>query len=299
MSARLLGYFDPGTPDWLAARAKGLGGSEVAAVLGLSPFESRFSLWHRKAGTVGPVDETPEMEWGKRLEPVILGKYADNHPELDFDANAARGTTWCHEDRPWQIANPDALCTDRVVEAKYSIFGDGWGKPGTEEIPIYYRTQVLWYCDTLELDRADVCVLIAGCDYREYTIAYDPDEAGMIRAACEEFLAEVDQGVLPDIDAHSATYQVIRELHPDIDGTDVDLENDLARQYIDARVALAEAEAAERLAKSRIADAMGNAKRARWDGHTIADRRCKEGGVPYVQAGRGLDALATPKETAA
>ena len=50
----LIGTFSPGSEEWLAARADGLGGSEVAAVLGLSPFESRFSLWHRKAGRVGP-----------------------------------------------------------------------------------------------------------------------------------------------------------------------------------------------------------------------------------------------------
>lgn len=295
--ARLLGYFDPGTPDWLRARTKGIGGSEVAAVLGLSPWESRFSLWHRKAGTVGPVEETSEMEWGKRLEHVILDKYVENHPELDFDPDAARGTTWCHEDRPWQIVNPDLLAADRVVEAKLSVFGDGWGAPGTDEIPIYYRTQVLWYCDALDLDRADLCVLVGGFDYREYTVTYDPDEAGQLRAAVEEFLGELREGIAPDIDAHSATYQVVRELHPDIDGTDHDLDNELAAAYCAARAALKAATEAEQLAKSRVADAMGSARRAMWDGRPIATRQAKGDGVPYLVAGRNLPTDAMPKET--
>ena len=53
----VLGWFEPGTSDWHAARANGIGGSEIAAVLGLSPYESRFSLWHRKKGLLHQGDE--------------------------------------------------------------------------------------------------------------------------------------------------------------------------------------------------------------------------------------------------
>lgn len=285
MTATLIGHFEPGSPDWHAARRDGLGGSEIAPVLGLSPWESRFSLWHRKAGLVGPVEETPEMEWGKRLEPVILQKYRDVHPELDF---RVRNGTFAHDDRPWQIANPDLLAVDRVVEAKFSMFGDGWGEPGTDQVPIYYRTQVLWYLDTLGLHHADLVVLIGGCDYREYTVLYDTAEADELRAAALEFLESIEHDDRPDIDAHSATYQVIRDMHPEITEADVELDNDLAQLYIGARCALANATDAEQLARSRIAEAMGNAKNAIWDGRTIARRQARGDGTPYLVAARGL-----------
>jgi len=83
VTATVLGRWEPGSPEWHAARAHGVGGSEVAAIVGCSPFESRFSLWHRKAALVGPVDETPEMEWGRRLEPAIAAKFMDEHPNHD------------------------------------------------------------------------------------------------------------------------------------------------------------------------------------------------------------------------
>lgn len=290
MTAVLIGHFEPGSAEWHAARAGGLGGSEIAPVLGLSPFESRFSLWHRKAGRVGPVEEAPEMEWGKRLEPVILAKYREAHPELDF---RTRNGTFAHEDRPWQIANPDLLAVDRVVEAKFSMFGDGWGEPGTDEIPIYYRTQVLWYLDCLGYDRADVAVLIGGCDYREYTVLHDPDEATGLRAAAVEFLESIAQAQRPDIDAHGATYQVIREMHPEIDEADVDLPPEIAVRYIDARVGLAIATETEQHARSLLADAMGRAKRALFDGQPIATRQARGEGVPYVVAARNLAARST------
>ncbi len=129
MTAILIGYFPPGSDEWHAARANGLGGSEVGAVLGLSPYDSKFSLWFRKAGATEPVEVTPPMEWGTRLEPVILGKYRDVHPGLDY---SWENVTFCRQDRPWQIANPDLLATDRVIDAKFSLYGDGWGSPKVE-----------------------------------------------------------------------------------------------------------------------------------------------------------------------
>ena len=101
----LLGWFEPGTPEWHAARANGIGGSEIAAVVGLSPHESRFSLWHRKKGLVGPVEENPQMRWGKKHEPTICAEFAELHPEWIVHISG----TYAAAGRAWQIANPDRL----------------------------------------------------------------------------------------------------------------------------------------------------------------------------------------------
>src|SRR5262245_52949583 len=63
---------------WLEARRKGIGASEIAAVLGISPWESPFSLYWRKVNG-WDYEPSSEMEWGTRLEPVIAEKYANNH----------------------------------------------------------------------------------------------------------------------------------------------------------------------------------------------------------------------------
>lgn len=284
MTAVVLGRWDPGSPEWHAARAHGIGGSEVAAIVGCSPFESRFSLWHRKAALVAPVDVTPEMEWGTRLEPAIAQKFREQHPELTFDRT---GHTFAHENRPWQIANPD-LYGDALVEVKCSRDGIGWGTPGTDEVPIYYRQQVLWYCDVLDAPGAHLAVLVGGNDYREYYVAHDPAEAAELRSHAEQFLGTLERHERPDIDDHTATYGVVRELHPDIDGTDVELDDALAARFTLARRQLTEATNAEQLARNLIADAMGTARRARWDGKTIAYRQARGEGLPYVVAGRAL-----------
>lgn len=303
-----LGDWTPGTPEWRAARANGIGGSEVAAVLGLSPDESRFSLWHRKAGNVGPVEQSDAMEWGHRLEAAVARKFFDEHPEFSDEGHTSAGT-WTHPDRPWQIANPDRFVylrrpdgdvdLDSLLEVKTARYGDDWGAEGTDEIPPYYRVQCLWYLDVLGLDRCHVAVLIAGQDYREYLVTYDPAEAEFIRTEVRAFLDTLDAGEAPSIDDHTATYQTIRELHPDIDGTDHELDDHIAATYIEARNRLAVVTAHEQHARSLVADAMGDAKTARWGAHVIARRQARKDGTPYVVAARNLPDLTgqTNRET--
>lgn len=284
MTARRILLPDMPLEDWLAARQHGLGGSEVAAVVGLSPWESRWSLWHRKSGLLGPVEQSDEMRWGTILEPVIAGHMTGLHPEL-----AVRQVgTWCHVDRPWQIANPDRVLFRRergnlpgrmVWEGKTAHDPDGWGEPGTDEIPVYYRCQVQWYMDTLGIDTTILSVLIAGSDYREYIIGYDPDDAAFLRAAGEAFVDTVKRGERPDLDEHSATYRAVRELHPEIDGQDVDVPYGVGVEWLRAqRYAELSAESLQ-LAKVELLDAMGPARRALLAGEPIARRQPARGGT--------------------
>lgn len=301
MSAVYLGDWPAGSPEWHHARRNGLGGSEIAAVLGLSPYESRFTLHHRKAGLAGPQEENSEMEWGKRLEPVIADKFADEHPDRPLH----RTGVWCHPERPWQICSPDRFIgdpehPDDLLEIKTARVDVGWGPDGSDEVPPHIRVQCLWQADTFDLPRTLVAVLIGGCDYREYVIERDEAECAQLRAAAVEFLDGIAEGQLPDIDAHSATYVLIRELHPDIDPVEVPLPTDLAVAYVAAYSASKSAKESLAEATSRVADAMGTAQRATWDGHTIATRQARQGGLPYVVVGRklpDLDDLTTPSPT--
>jgi putative phage-type endonuclease len=296
VSAVLIGRFEAGSPEWHAARRNGVGGSEVAPILGLSPWASRFSLWYAKAGLAETAFEmTPEVEWGNRLEAAVLTKFQDEHPDLYVDTDAG---TFHHPDRPWQIANPDGLAygpgpgIDSIVEAKTARWADGWGDPGTDEIPVYYRTQVLWYLDTFEVQRAHVAVLIGGSDYREYVVEHDPDEAAYLRAEVRRFLDSIEAGERPSIDEHTATYLVLRELHPEIDDMTVEVSADLAVKWISARDRAARAKDDEQLAKSLLAEAMGTAKKAVWRDLPLATRQARSGGTPYVVAARKLPTVA-------
>lgn len=292
-TAELVGKFVPGSPEWHEARMvpPALGGSEIPAVLGFSPFESRYSLWHRKASLIGPVSENPEMEWGNRLEDAVCQKFGDAH---DLGGLLQKAGTYRHIDRPWQIANPDRLVYDfdghvvSLLETKTSPYGDRWGDPDEGAVPLHVRAQTLWYLDTFGLKTAHVAVLISGLEYREYRIDYDAAEAQLLRDAATEFLATLAAGEAPSIDDHSATYDAIKEMHPDIDPVKHELSTPVAHAFLHARTDLKSAEAVERLAKSEVAAEMGNAKTATWNGYTIATRQARGDGIPYVVTAKNL-----------
>jgi putative phage-type endonuclease len=275
----VLGQFVPGSPAWHAARRNGVGGSEIAAVMGLSPFESAFSLWHRKQGLVSPVEENPQMYWGTKLEPAICAEFALRHP----DRAVVPSATFAGRGRPWQIANPDRLILDRIgypvelVEAKTARDDEGWGKEGTDDIPVHYRAQCMWYLDVFGLTVCHVAVLIAGSEYREYAVTYNEPEALILREAGEAFARTVADNVRPNIDGHSATYQAIRELPDGQDDYDVEIGPALRDRFHAAQDASWAAEDELTECKSRLLDAIGTGKRANVDAVRVATRTVRNG----------------------
>lgn len=283
-TARLLGTLDRETPDWTAARAARLGGSEVAAVLGLSPWQSPFSLWHRKAGNVGPQAENESMALGRLLEPVIGQAFAGRHPEL----RVCRTGTWVHRDRSWQLASPDWIgyAAGRqpiIVEGKVANDDWAWGEEGTDGIPPYYLTQCRWYLDVFGFQRCHLMALfLRGREFREYVIDADPADQAFMRRRGEQFMQSVADDQPPPLDASLATYIAVRELHPDIDGADVQVDPELAAAYRAAADRVAAAKTEHQLQTSRLADAMGTAQRALVGAEVIARRQAKGDGTPYV-----------------
>ena len=275
---RVVGFFEPGSPEWLAARTHGVGGSEIAAVMGLSPYESRFSLWHRKQGMAGPVEESAPMYWGKRHEPTICAEFAKLHPEFSVDLSP----TFVSVERPEQIVNPDRLLRGEggeleLLEAKTSRDDEGWGEEGTDQIPVWYRAQCIWYLDALRARRCHVAVLIGLSDYREYLVEYDEADALAMRAAAAEFMRTVRAGERPGIDGHSATYQVIRELPEGQEDVDVEILPQLRERFHAAQDVFWQAEDELTACKGLLLDAIGTGKRATVLGDRVATRTVRNG----------------------
>lgn len=286
MSAVLLGHHDPNSPEWDALRSRGLGGSEVAAVVGLSPWVSRFALYHRKRGTIGKQDVNTGMDWGHRLEDAVCQAWQENHEEAGLLARKAG--TYHHSERAWQLANPDRLVFQYVnskgtlaglLEAKtaHQYDAHAWGY-GPEDIPPYYRCQVVHYMDVFGVPEHHLAVLIGGSDYREYVIPYVKDEAEWLREEGRKFWQDVVDGNPPEIDGHDATYQAVRELHPEIESGEVaDLDPALYADYCARKDIAAETAAAYQESKAAVLDAIGQAQYAHVDGVRVLRRQKARG----------------------
>lgn len=280
----------PGSAEWL----RHMSASKIAAVVGLSPYESRFSLYHRMAGLIPPEPESDILRRGHYLEPSIAAWFADQHPEL----NVAPAPTFVSPHDPDFTATPDRVLTDdtghvvRLLECKSAASSDeDWGEPGTDQIPPGYRAQVIWQLDCAGLQVCHVAVLGSYLEFTEYVVHHDPDEAAYLRREGRVFLDSLPTGPSPErpsLDAHTATYQAVRQLHPDIDDVDVELEAAVVRDFCIAKERLTDAERHLQHAKNAVADALGSGRRARFLNKTIAYRQAKGEGVPYLVAGRSL-----------
>ncbi len=291
-TASLVGDFESQSPEWHELRKNGIGGSDVAGICRVSPWVSPVGVWARKTGRISDAVEPSEaMEWGTRLERVILEKFADEHPE--FHVRTGFGT-YANRTRPWQIANPDGIfewetITRRgdeqdihvhrgVVEVKTAAYEDDW-KDG---VPAYYRTQVLWYLQTFGFERAFVVVLFAGRRYREFEIIADEFEMAANLSEVEKMRELILTDVQPDYDGSTATYETIRQLHPDINPEgEVEL-GDLWVHYSNAMARLDEATYHANELKSRVLDALGDAKRGLYDDVVVVTRQSRNGGTPFL-----------------
>jgi len=279
--ADLIGTHASNSSAWHDLRATGIGGSDIAAILGLSPWQSQFSLWHRKNGMVTSAPAKPEMLWGHYHEDTIARWYRDTHP----DVRVSRTGTWRNRHRPWQLANPDRLLTGKhILEIKTDRSGDGWGQPGTDEIPVHYRAQVLWYLDCLGWDTARVAVLIGLSDARVYTIPWTEAETTIMRDAAEKFWRSLETGTPPPLDGSDSTYRAMRELHPHIADAEIEIPAVLRDYYRAALASEKDAAETKQLAAAELLDYMGTARRAVCEGESVAVRVAgPRGGTPSLR----------------
>ena len=137
--------------DWLAGRSEqGIGGSEAAAAVGLSPWQTPLELWKLKIGAIPPKDLTGNaaVEQGNRMEPILRVFYAAIHPEYTV-TNYPYDLLFQNE-RPWLFATLDGELEEDngrhgILEIKTATPNGkaGWEKWANGQMPGNYYAQIL------------------------------------------------------------------------------------------------------------------------------------------------------------
>lgn len=177
----------PARAAMLALRKTGLGGSDAGPALGLSPFTSRTELFLDKLDLLPPKPLTGPLEWGTLIEPVVRGKFVRVTGRDVFVPT----TTFRSEKYPFMLANLDGLMPGRLYEGKTARTADGWGEPGSADIPEHITLQVQHYMSVTAMPVTDVAVLIGGSDFRIYEVPADRELQQMIIEGEAEFWQHV------------------------------------------------------------------------------------------------------------
>ena len=186
--------------DWLKQRTQGVGGSDVAAILGLSPWKSPAQIWLEKTGRVDAEDlsDKPYVEFGNLMEPIVGDWYAKQHPER----TVRRVNAICKSiERPHAQASLDYEVKDGLVWGVLEIKTARSAKDWQDGVPPYYLTQIFHYMQVTNRPFADVAVFFRdNCEFEEFRIEYDPTDGDLVREAVDTFWHDfVQADVMPQL----------------------------------------------------------------------------------------------------
>ncbi len=257
-----------------------LGGSEIAAVAGVSRYEGPHDVWSKKLGLVADEEDNRFMLWGRKLEDLVGERYTEvTGKEL------IRAPHLVHPKLPYVAGTPDRLIVGepRLLEIKTADARSAhlWGEEGTDGVPASYLCQVAYYLALTNLEAADVAVLIGGNDFRVFHVERDRAlEDRLLELARDFWTKYVVPKVPPPIDASLGARRylagafpreaspVVEPANPEEDALAVGLK--LAR--MDFRRAQQERQRFENLMKERLGGRAG----IEGEGYRITWRRTKD-----------------------
>jgi putative phage-type endonuclease len=220
----------PTRDEWLTQRRLGIGASDTPSILGLSSWGSAYSVWAEKTGLVEPEDLS-DCEWiemGNVLERPIF--------ELWKERTGSRGEMWAqnesikHQHHDWMRCTPDATAYflhERRQNVQIKNVGAHKTKEWADGVPLIYQVQVQHEMAVLGPACLEtiVVVLIGGQKLKWFTVERNDRFIESLIVKLAEFWDLVESKTPPPIDGSEATLETINRLHPDDDGTVVDLSN--------------------------------------------------------------------------
>lgn len=222
MNQIALQTFTPHAKDW---RPFGLGGSDIGALLGLSPYKTPLQLWAEKVSLSSNVTKDAiHLRFGHHVEPFIASEYERQtglktviHAPTIFHPD--HGFMFAHIDR-LVLAEDENLAAEgqriyaqTLLECKTaSVFNrDEWGEPGSDQIPPSYLVQCVWYMAVTQCKRADLAVLLGNQDFRIYKIHRDMELENLVLDHARQFWFD---HVLSKVPPSPVTEEDIRTLYP-------------------------------------------------------------------------------------
>lgn len=251
--------------EWAKFRAQGVGGSDVAAIMGISPWKTVLQLWLEKTGRANdPEPENEAMYWGTVIEADVARRFGEEHPDFKVrNINATLVSTsapWMHANLDRMVIMPDGSPAVLEIKTASAYKADEW----EDGIPPYYLTQVAWYLLVTGWHDAFVAVLIGGNRYREYTFERDEEDVRAVEGAAVDFWVNyVQADVMPQ--AVGADAGTLAQMYPPglddlVDAPDNARADGLVEAYRQASVDEADAKARKADAAAALEQIAGQGK---------------------------------------
>lgn len=243
-------------------RSKWIGGSDISAILGISPYRTAVDLWLDKIQPRGEDGgNAVAKRRGTRLEPYIVDMIREEHGITIV----RRNERYVDRQVAYFAAEIDAEAeTGENIEIKtvHPFKAKEWGDEDSDQLPVHYAAQAMWGLGVTGRNSTLVFALI-GDDLRRYQVHRDQETIEAMRFRAEQFWTDyVLPQVRPPFDfQHDATLATLRKLYPGTDGTAIDagVEHEHWRFVLEqAQAQVSRYEAVVDGAKAHLLAEMGN-----------------------------------------
>lgn len=177
------------SPEAIKKRRKSLGASDMAAVVGVSPYKTAADVWHDKVFGRPKADKRLEdlAEWGDLIEPAIREWYKRRLPE--HCTLSVPKESLVDLEREWATATPDGIISRHDPKVP-ELVTERWGleiknrgkddKPRwVDHVPCEVAAQAYWGMFVTGYERWDVVGLTNGNTPFKHTLEWDSE---LIRA---------------------------------------------------------------------------------------------------------------------
>jgi putative phage-type endonuclease len=253
---------------WLQLRRSGIGASEIAAVLGESPWLSATELYAIK---IGESEGNPDLEdteyvyWGNQLEPAIIAGYQHRTGRPVKQA----GVLLRSEEHPWAMCTLDAETGLPNEEPSWPFEVKNIGAHKVHEWeegpPRHYQIQLQQQMLVTGAEKATAAALVGGQRLIWCDVPRDEVEIRRIIRAGEIFWNEcVVAGVCPKPDGSDSASRALAALYRErpspeafvaLPGAMLDLDIDLCRIKAELKALEAREKLIENLIKAEIGGA--------------------------------------------
>jgi len=256
--------------EWLEYRKLGIGGSDIASILGLSSFKSPLALYLEKSGELeDDFKESEAMKWGTVLEQpireefsVLTGIKTMVPPPI---------TMYRSKELSIALASPDGLgyslplvshdgraeVDDSLIDSWYEGKAVGYHRKddwlddeGNAKAPVMYEAQCMWELAVSGLPVVHLACLLGGQQFIHLEIERDEDLIADMLKAAETFWKRIEDHNPPAADGSASTTAALkRKFAQSAAGSAVDLGPGLVNLVYELQQAKAAAKAAAQLEK--------------------------------------------------
>lgn len=212
-------------------RRRFIGSSDMAAILGLSPWGTALDVYFQKRGESPPADADPEkaklFRRGKRLEPVIVNMLEEERG-LQIVARNERYIDPEHSFLACEVDAEALVDGERVnVECKSAHHFTAWkyGQEGSDEVPVEYAAQAMFSLMLTGRRRCIFGVLFGADNLVTYDLVRDEETIAAMRTQAVRFW---NDHVLTGVPPEPRTFEDVCKLFRKAPSSEVEASEEIA-----------------------------------------------------------------------